>query len=94
MATNDIPKSVRIRCDDGNEYRFSAIQSASDLYGVNRSDSVARACDDVARLADALVVVLARDDLTGQQRQEIAETFDSALSFDVEVEQRVEVGRE
>ena len=94
MSQKDIPQSVRIRTDDGNEYRFDAIEAASELYGVNRSDAVARACDDVARLADALVDILERDDLTRRQQREIADQVDRATSFEVDVENSAEVGRE
>ena len=44
----DRPKSMRIRFDEGNEYRLDAIQEAADLYDRNRSDAVALACDDMA----------------------------------------------
>jgi len=77
MARNsDVPKSVRIRTGDGNEHRYGAIERAADYYDTNRSDAVANACNDVPRVMRALKSVLERDDLTLQQRREIAKEFD------------------
>lgn len=88
--TTDVPGSIRIRTDDGNEWRFDAVESAAEFYDRNRSDSVAYACHDVPELVDAVQDVLERDDLTLRQRKEIAETFDHAargleISVDLDV---------
>jgi len=80
MARNsDVPKSVRIRTGEGNEHRYDAIERAADYYDINRSDAVAKACNDVPRVMRALQSVLERDDLTLQQRREIAEQFDREM---------------
>jgi hypothetical protein len=81
----DTPNSVRIRTGDGNEHRYYAIEDAADFYDCNRSDAVARACDAVPAVARAVQKVLNRDDLTTEQKREIAETFSTrGLSFEVE----------
>jgi len=83
--TDQIPGSVRIRTDEGNEWRYDAIQKAADYYDRNRSDAVAFACDDLPELVDGAREVLERDDLTEQQKREIAETLSSrAVSFEIE----------
>jgi len=69
---DQIPGSVRIRPDEGNEWRYDAIQKAADYYSRNRSDAVAFACDDLLKLVDGAREVLERDDLTEQQKREIA----------------------
>jgi len=52
-------------------------------------DAVAYACDDVPAIVDAARTVLEREDLTLEQRQEIAETMSTrGVSFEV----RSEVG--
>ncbi|MFP8952416.1 hypothetical protein ACLI4Z_05490 [Natrialbaceae archaeon A-arb3/5] len=85
MARNETPGSVRIRTDDGNEWRYDAIEKASRFYDCNRSNAVAFACEDVDQLVRAARQVLERDDLTSEQRQEIAETLSTrAVTFDVE----------
>ena len=85
------PKSMRIRFDDGNEYRFDAIQGAADLYDRNRSDAVALACDDMTRLAGVLEEFLARDDLTRGQQRELADALDRALSLEVNIQREIEI---
>jgi len=85
--SDQIPGSVRIRTDEGNERRYDAIQKAADYYDRNRSDAVAFACDDLPELVESAREVLNRDDLTEQQKREIAETLSSrAVSFGIETE--------
>ena len=85
MAHNETPGSVRIRTGQGNEWRYDAIEKAARFYDCNRSNAVAFACEDVDRLVRAAQVVLERDDLTREQRREIAETLSTrAVTFDVE----------
>ena len=96
MAPNsDVPKSVRIRTGDGNEHRYDAIERAADYYDTNRSDAVAKACNDVPRVMRALQSVLQRDDLTLQQRREIANEFDREMrGAEISVDLAVSVDRE
>ena len=85
MARDQVPGSVRIRTDEGNEWRYHAIQKAADFYNCNRSNAVAFACEDVDTLVRAARRVLERDDLTLEQRREIAQTLSTrAVTFDVE----------
>ncbi|WP_224214631.1 DUF7692 domain-containing protein [Natrinema longum] len=85
MSHDEIPGSVRIRTDDGNEWRFDAIQKAARFYDCNRSNAVAFACEDIDSLVSAARTVLERDDLSREQRREIAETLSTrAVRFDVD----------
>lgn len=85
MSHNETPGSVRIRTDDGNEWRYDAIEKAARFYDCNRSNAVAFACEDVDQLVAAARTILERDDLTREQRREIAETLSTrAVNFDVE----------
>ncbi|WP_336339649.1 DUF7692 domain-containing protein [Haloarcula brevis] len=90
---DDIPQSVRIRTGEGNEYRYHAVEEAAEFYDCNRSDAVAYACDNVPTLASAVETVLARDDLTPAQKQEIAQEFSvRGLEFDVSEQVSVNQG--
>lgn len=92
--TDDVPKSVRIRTGEGNEHRYDAIQRAANFYDCNRSDAVAQACNDVPRVVEALQRVLVREDLTLQQRREIADEFDRVtrgVEIDVGLDVAVDV---
>lgn len=83
-SQKDTPGSVRIRTGEGNEWRFDQIERASEFFDCNRSDAVAFACEGVVELVDAAQEVLNRDDLTHEQRQEIAESFSTrAVSFEI-----------
>jgi hypothetical protein len=85
--SEDVPASVRVRTGGDNRWRYWSIEEAAEWYGCNRSDAIAYACDDVVGIAAALEEVLDRDDLTREQRREIAKTFDEGtrgLSVDVE----------
>jgi hypothetical protein len=90
--SDNIPSSVRIRTGEGNEWRYSSIEKAGKLFDRNRSDSIAYACESVAELVDGIEKVLEREDLTHEQRREIAETLSTrTLSFDIP-ELEVDVG--
>jgi len=85
MGQNEVPGSVRVRTDDGNEWRYDAIEKAADFYDCNRSNAIAFACNDVDAIVSAAQRVLERDDLTREQRREIAETLSTrAVTFEVE----------
>ncbi|AGB17371.1 hypothetical protein Halru_2800 [Halovivax ruber XH-70] len=84
MGQTTIPSSVRIRTDDGNKWRFRSIEKAAEFYGCNRSDAVAYACEDLVSQVGAARKVLNREDLTTEQRKEIAETLSTrAVTFEV-----------
>lgn len=87
MSQNETPGSVRIRTDEGNEWRYDAIQKAATFYDCNRSNAVAFTCSDIDQLVSAARRVLERGDFTLEQRQEIAETLSTrVVTFDVETE--------
>ncbi|WP_276252804.1 DUF7692 domain-containing protein [Halomontanus rarus] len=78
---------MRIRTDGDYAYRRDAIERAADFYDCNKTKAVVSACDDIPLLVSAARRVLERDDLTDQQRQEIAETLSTrVVSFEVETE--------
>ncbi len=78
---------MRIRTDGDYAYRRDAIERAADFYDCNKTKAVVSACDDVPMFVQAARQVLERDDLTLEQRQEIAETLSTrAVTFDVDTE--------
>ena len=83
---------MRIRTDGDKAYRRDAIERASRFYDCNKTTAVVSACEDVPQLVRAAEAVLERDDLTMQQKQEIAETLSTkAMTF--EVSETVETNR-
>jgi hypothetical protein len=84
---------MRIRTDGDYDHRDDVIERAADYYDCNKTKAVVAACEDVPQLVAAARDVLDRDDLTLQQRREIAETLTTrAVTFDLE--ERVEVRRD
>lgn len=80
------PANVQIRIN-GHEWRYHGIERAQKLYGCNRSDAIAYACEDISQLVNGIEKVLDRDDLTRQQRRELAATLStSSISFEIDVE--------
>ncbi|ELZ06909.1 DUF7692 domain-containing protein [Natrialba aegyptia] len=78
---------MRIRTDGDYAYRRDAIERAADFYDCNKTKAVVSACDDTPHFAQAARQVLARDDLTLEQRREIAETLSTrAVYFEVNTE--------
>ncbi|ELY90876.1 DUF7692 domain-containing protein [Natrialba taiwanensis] len=78
---------MRIRTDGDYAYRRDAIERAADFYDCNKTKAVVSACDDVPHFVQAARQVLTRDDLTLEQRREIAETLSTrAVSFEVDTE--------
>jgi hypothetical protein len=95
MARRDVPGSVRIRTDDGNEWRYDAIQAAADYYDCNRSDAVAYACEDTTGAVEFVRAVLEREDLTVAQRQEIADFASRHLrGVEIDIVDEVKLGTE
>ncbi|WP_231183516.1 hypothetical protein [Haladaptatus sp. DYF46] len=89
---SEMPKSIRIRTGEGNEWRYDAIQGAADYYEVNKSNAAAFACDDIVGFVEAIEDILARDDLTAKQVREIAETInDHTRAVEFEVARSVDV---
>ncbi|AGB16642.1 hypothetical protein Halru_2048 [Halovivax ruber XH-70] len=78
---------MRIRTDGDYAYRKDVIERAADYYGCNKTKAVTQACEDVPELVAAARQVLERDDLTAEQRQEIAETLSTrVVRFNVDSE--------
>lgn len=91
MENKSIPQSVRIRTGEGNEYRYHAIERLSNFYGVNKSEAVAKAGDQLPELVDVLEEIVAMDSLTMQQRKEIAQKMNSCRGLSVNVDLDVEL---
>ncbi|WP_440991429.1 DUF7692 domain-containing protein [Haloarchaeobius baliensis] len=78
---------MRIRTDGDKAYRRDAIERASRFYDCNKTTAVVSACEDVPQLVRAAEAVLNREDLTMQQKREIAETLSTrVMNFTVSEE--------
>jgi len=91
MPNNSIPQSVRIRTGNGNEYRYHAIERLSNYYGVNKSEAVAKAGDQLPEIVGVLEEIVAMDSLTMKQRKEIEKKLNSCRGLSVSVNLDVEL---
>ena len=89
MCTN-----MRIRTDGDYGHRKATIDHAAAFYGVNKTEAVLSACEDAPALVGAVGDVLARSDLTADQKREIAATFDDASGLKFDVTEQLRVGPE
>jgi len=84
---------VRIRTDGDYAHREDVIEQAADYDDCNKTRAVVAACEDVPQLVAAAREDLERDDLTRQQRREMADTLSTrAVAFDLN--ERIEVRRD
>ncbi|AEH38425.1 DUF7692 domain-containing protein [Halopiger xanaduensis] len=83
---------MRIRTDSDYAYREDAIEQAADFYDCNKTKAVVSACEDVPHLVATARQVLERDDLTHEQRQEIAETLSTRVT-NFQIEKTVTIER-
>ena len=66
---------MRIRTDGDYEYRQDVIDEATEFYGRNKTESLLRSARDIPKLVEGIQDVLKRDDLTHEQRVDLAETL-------------------
>ncbi|ELZ09399.1 hypothetical protein C479_11285 [Halovivax asiaticus JCM 14624] len=84
---------MRIRTDGDKAYRNDAIERAADFYDCNKTKAVVSACEDIPALVAAARQVIERDDLTAEQREEIAETLSTrAVNFEIDTMVTMETG--
>jgi len=75
---------MRIRTDGKFAHREDTIDRAAAFYDVSKTRAMLAAAEDVPRLVDGVQEVLEREDLTLEQRREIATTLSTrSLQFDV-----------
>lgn len=86
MSQNDVPKQVRVRTDDGNEYRYDAIMKAADRFECNKTRAIVLSCDAVGSLLENVEEALQHPDLPPSVAAELAETI-STPKLEVEYDQ-------
>ena len=76
---------MRIRTDGEYESRKTEIETAADWWGCNKTAALLRSAETVRFLDEGIQRVLERDDLTTEQKREIAETLSTpSLSYEFE----------
>ncbi|QLH77192.1 hypothetical protein HZS55_07740 [Halosimplex rubrum] len=82
---------MRIREDGKHAHRSDTIEQAAEFWGCNKTTALMRSADFARRIDERIRTVLARDDLTIEQKQEIADTLSILGTYDLTVEESVSV---
>lgn len=82
---------MRIRTDGKYARREDTIEAAADFWGCNKTKALMLSAEFAERMDARIQRVLRREDLTIEQKQEIAETLSIANSYELEVAETVDV---
>jgi hypothetical protein len=82
---------MRIRTDGDRAHRKDTIESAATFWGCNKTTALLKSADFSRRVGPAIEEVLRRDDLTPQQKREIAETLSVPGTLEIEIEETASI---
>jgi hypothetical protein len=80
---------MRIREDDKHAHRTDTIEQAAEFWSCNKTTALMKSAEFSWRIDERIRDVLARDDLTARQKQEIAETLRVPGTYEIEVAESV-----
>lgn len=75
MGQKEVPKQVRVRTDEGNEYRYDAIMQAAERFDCNKTRAIVLSCDAAGQLVDNVQEALNHEDLPPSLAKDLAETI-------------------
>jgi hypothetical protein len=76
---------MRIREDDKHAHRSDTIKQAAEFWGCNKTTALMRSADFSRRIGERIQTVLSREDLTSEQKREIAQTLTIPGTYEVKV---------
>ncbi|RLM96216.1 hypothetical protein [Haloarcula sp. Atlit-7R] len=82
---------MRIREDGKHAHRTDNIEQAAEFWDCNKTKALMRSAEFSWRIDERIRGVLARDDLTVQQKREIAEMLHVPGTYEIEIEETVVV---
>ena len=85
---------MRIRTDGDRSHREETIEQAAEFWDCNKTRALLLSADFSPRIVPRIEQVLAREDLTTQQKREIAETLSIPGTLDLNIEESVELGQD
>jgi len=77
---------MRIREDGKHAHRTETIEQAAEFWNCNKTSALMQSAEFAWRIDGRIREVLGRDDLTVQQKREIAETLSVSGSYEITVE--------
>ena len=85
---------MRIRTDGERSHREETIEQVAEFWDCNKTRALLLSADFMPRIVPRIEQVLAREDLTGRQKREIAETLSIPGALSVETKEDVAVGQD
>ncbi|QCP91814.1 DUF7692 domain-containing protein [Haloarcula marismortui] len=82
---------MRIREDGKHAHRTDTIEQAAEFWDCNKTKALMRSAEFSWRIDERIQAVLSRDDLTLQQRKEIANTLCIPGTYEVETAQSISI---
>jgi len=82
---------MRIREDGKHAHRSDTIEQAADFWECNKTEALLQSAEFARRLDQRIRKVLSRDDLTAEQKREIAATLSIPGTYEVELSERFEI---
>lgn len=82
---------MRIREDGKHAHRTDTIEQTAEFWDCNKTKALMRSAEFSWRIDERIREILSRDDLTVQQRREIAETLRVPGTYEIEIEEAVVV---
>lgn len=82
---------MRIREDGKHAHRTDTIEQAAEFWGCNKTTALIQSAEFSRRIDERIREVLAREDLTVQQKREIAEMLRVPGTYAVSVEETISV---
>jgi hypothetical protein len=80
---------MRIREDGKHAHRTDTIEQAAEFWDCNKTTALMKSAEFTWRIDERIQEVLARDDLTVQQKQEIAEILCIPGIYEVSIEESI-----
>lgn len=82
---------MRIREDGKHAHRTETIEQAAEFWGCNKTKALLKSADFACRVDGRIRQILARDDLTVQQKREIADLLSVPGTYEVEMTETIEI---
>ncbi|KOX93416.1 hypothetical protein AMS69_05685 [Haloarcula rubripromontorii] len=80
---------MRIREDGKHAHRTDTIEQAAEFWECNKTKALMRSAEFSWRIEERIQTVLCRDDLTIQQKREIADTLSVPGTYEIEATQLI-----
>ena len=84
---------MRIREDGKHAHRADTIEQAAEFWSCNKTKALLKSAEFAWRIDGRIKVVLSRQDLTSEQKQEIAETLSLPGTYEIGINETVDIQR-